>query len=76
MPTLGKETVNQGQPGSDRLGRKSVCEVFAAHVPDVADLDLFAVGSLSLEGFVDVRLSEFRGRGLLSAPPQSTRVIS
>lgn len=75
MPPLGKET-DQGQPGSARLGRRSVCKVLAAHVPDPAHSDLFSGGSLSLEGFLDVRPARFRGRGMLSAPPRSTRVIS
>lgn len=74
--TLGKGTVNQGQPGPTRLGRESVGKAFAVSVPNMANLGLFSVGSLSSEGFLDGRPSECRGRSMLSIPPQRTRGIS
>lgn len=46
----GKETINQGQPGSARLGRESVCEVSTIRGPDMANLDLFLVGGPFLGG--------------------------
>lgn len=49
-------------------------EASATCVPDTANLDLFSVGDLVLEGFQDVRPSKLRGRGMLSVPPQSTGV--
>lgn len=49
--------------------------MLAAHQPDAAHPDLLSGGSLSTEGFLDVRPARVSGRGMLSAPPQSTQVI-
>lgn len=40
VPTLGKETINQGWPGSARLGRESVCKASITRGPDMAKLGL------------------------------------
>lgn len=73
MPTLGKETIKQGQLGSTRLGRESILKAFATHVPDTAHLDLFSVGSFS-GGLRRCEAIPIQGEGMLSAPPQRTQV--
>lgn len=76
MPTLGEGDFagSAGLRWTQLDSEENTFEASATCVPDTANLDLFSVGDLVLEGFQDVRPSKLRGRGMLSVPPQSTGV--
>lgn len=75
VSTLGEGDF-AGSAGPLLDSEENTVKASATHVPDTADLDSFSVGDLVLEGFPAVRPSKLRGRGMLSAPPQSTGVTS